>query len=857
MANVELFPYSLPALTAGEYQLDVWHAMGPQVPSEQELQAQPANTTKMVISCPTLKLESGAILSSFPSPGEAAATPNRLPFLVFQQETLPWMYSPALIQTIGNVLAHPNHKPSWMALIALKESELSDGTMPAGGLISRFYEDQPLGDIFRIQGTQVAEVERVNPSIGASTDLCDQLEIGSITAAFMLPTLADCGLTAHVRRIQSDEIKGDDDGYVSILLGTRQLEANTAYRVFLISLQERNVSRLKLLTQGNKVTRFVVLHHYPFRTGAALADFRQRLTAVDLQAWGRGSKGSAVAQAGSGVLLNRQTRVGTKTQCLYHGPLVDRIPDSQTLHDPKIRTSDVPVPTVTVQGKAVRDISYPAAFELGRMLALSERTWLSALLDYRRSWQTKRAWDAVGQARVGRQASAGADSVRAKRASASTAPTTAGVLSNLIPVPGMDSVLTGALDTLIGSNRLSAATVSDPTGLRHLVGRSEVPGLDPLTVATEKLGMTSALNASMISSVDSTVLSSLVNATVKNTDAAQALKSESAAPAPAGTEQKRAAPADANEPLFDGNLLLKRSSQAKARGAAGFTPPAPPELLTSWLYDLCLLKRVPFPYLVPDAGLLPPESLRLFYVDSEWIAHLVDGALGAAVSGSLDAEVSEHLVSRVHADLELRLKLSSKADRPTDAVRNEPLIITGLLLRSELVRAFPSALIRGFSKQSQLRVLRRDQLSQDCLLILFYGPLDKLEIHEPAEGLRYGANLNASNATAELLWQDPAGNPAVADTKIVFAQPAIGFVDLARSPDSLFKRLPVQPANAHHVAWALQLDPFVYTMTRSTSSSGNTGGTTPQGGVPTITREYTTKIDPSETVKKALTDSVK
>jgi hypothetical protein len=51
-----------------------------------------------------------------------------------------------------------------------------------------------------------------------------------------------------------------------------------------------------------------------------------------------------------------------------------------------------------------------------------------------------------------------------------------------------------------------------------------------------------------------------------------------------------------------------------------------PEDLSKWLGRLRLLKGVPFNYLVPDERMLPPESIRFFYLDMNWVDSLLDGA---------------------------------------------------------------------------------------------------------------------------------------------------------------------------------------------------------------------------------------
>src|SRR5262245_15142426 len=54
------------------------------------------------------------------------------------------------------------------------------------------------------------------------------------------------------------------------------------------------------------------------------------------------------------------------------------------------------------------------------------------------------------------------------------------------------------------------------------------------------------------------------------------------------------------------------------------------------LAELRLLQSVPFSYLVPDASLLPAESVRFFYLDRNWTDALVEGVLGIGTFTSAD-----------------------------------------------------------------------------------------------------------------------------------------------------------------------------------------------------------------------------
>ena len=52
-----------------------------------------------------------------------------------------------------------------------------------------------------------------------------------------------------------------------------------------------------------------------------------------------------------------------------------------------------------------------------------------------------------------------------------------------------------------------------------------------------------------------------------------------------------------------------------------------PEVVRTWLARGRLLEGVPFQHLVADSELLPPESIRFFFLDREWTDAMTQGAL--------------------------------------------------------------------------------------------------------------------------------------------------------------------------------------------------------------------------------------
>ncbi|MFE7129888.1 hypothetical protein ACFVIM_03435 [Streptomyces sp. NPDC057638] len=164
-----------------------------------------------------------------------------------------------------------------------------------------------------------------------------------------------------------------------------------------------------------------------------------------------------------------------------------------------------------------------------------------------------------------------------------------------------------------------------------------------------------------------------------------------------------------------------------------------------WLARLRLLYPLPFPLLVPDDRLLPPESLRFFHLDENWIAACVDGALSIATLSSRDTLLNKALDETIQRAVreqavEARAQSTGTTAPATPADGDAP--VCGFLLRSAVVSGWPNLAIRGYEQDGTTLVplLRLDRLSRDLLLCLFAGVPDHVDIAEPQEGFRFGVD---------------------------------------------------------------------------------------------------------------------
>jgi hypothetical protein len=149
-----------------------------------------------------------------------------------------------------------------------------------------------------------------------------------------------------------------------------------------------------------------------------------------------------------------------------------------------------------------------------------------------------------------------------------------------------------------------------------------------------------------------------------------------------------------------------------------------PQTVTMWFADLALLHGVPFSYLVPDERMLPLESIRFFCLDQRWLECLLDGAFSVGRAMPMD-----HQRDQNHA-----------ASKAKNLVRSPHKIVTGLLLRSDVVTGWPGLLVDWYDGENQetKSPVRMERLSKNVLLCLFAGEVTAVNIHQKPETLHFG-----------------------------------------------------------------------------------------------------------------------
>jgi hypothetical protein len=237
-----------------------------------------------------------------------------------------------------------------------------------------------------------------------------------------------------------------------------------------------------------------------------------------------------------------------------------------------------------------------------------------------------------------------------------------------------------------------------------------------------------------------------------------------------------------------------------------------PSYATSFLAHLRLLVGVPFQYLVPDAAMLPGESIRFFHLDRSWTDRLVDGVLTVGEVGSRE-QAHHHAAGPGLAALLDTLEpavrsaqrgLAPLAPSPSAAPGVDP-GITGFLLRSALVSGWPQMEVRAYRSSVKLPLLRLELLSPGVLLALFGGIPDRVELEEPHHGMQLGVLTETGQGgdTFAIASRGPDGNEtsgALFPVTVRATDPTLRVVEIAALRDAVIGRddpaLPVQTGSA-------------------------------------------------------------
>ena len=382
--------YLLPPLESGDFTVTATHAISTPDGQGESFQA----VQDLYVKGARYALDDAAVDSVFPPAGNQGEFANLLPHVVFDEPTLPWQRTPsgAKAATAPTKSDPPPPVPTWLGLLLFDELD------PPPKPVARTIADlAPSGSVFFPPRT---------PEYGEeTTDPVTTIDVALDLYAAVAPAVEDLQWTAHVRQA-SVIAKAAADGAVptpdyAVVFGTRLPQPGRVSTVHLVSLEGFGPylpsgpgREMPLFPAGTDSVRIVSLRSWTFSTIALNQTFAGMLEALDrgplqLPFTAGGGSAAAVGDAfGMGyTALDHALRDGSSTVSWYRGPL---LPLGVTV--PPFAPAETPDQLLRYDlSTGMFDVSYAAAWELGRLLALHDRAYATAL--YR--WKLRVAQDAA------------------------------------------------------------------------------------------------------------------------------------------------------------------------------------------------------------------------------------------------------------------------------------------------------------------------------------------------------------------------------------------------------------------------------------------------------------------------------
>ena len=422
-----------PSLVAGQYKTGM-----NQVIKESEEAAIPWNSdpyrSDLVFSvdAPRFTFNSADIHSVYPPVDATGSFNNALPHVVFVRRTLPWE------RTLdGKPPEFGKAFPAWLGILLLTEDELTDPTtgrlrevisMPIVSqdkdslLIPRAQEKENIlvpdlgqfgsGDTedqrFRAQKWNREKWQYENKKADENEgQLCLAIDFPADLFKAVAPLLNDLPYLAHVRQIDTGnkEVLGvNDKGWFSLVVGNRLPQADKRHHAFLVSLEGWQ-DRLKddWQPEEGRQVRLAVLGTWSF-TCAGSNDFKTNMDLLNFKRDDPPARQARKDLPDSWLHLpyapyndeslepqdivnaaysrgytscNHFMRQGEKTVSWYRGPLVPMNYDKPAQVQELVSCADELLRYDP--GTGLFDVTYAAAWQLGRLLALQNQSFALAL----------------------------------------------------------------------------------------------------------------------------------------------------------------------------------------------------------------------------------------------------------------------------------------------------------------------------------------------------------------------------------------------------------------------------------------------------------------------------------------------
>jgi hypothetical protein len=356
------------------------------------------------VTAPQFTIDPSSIHSVYPPKGQTGNYYKQMPFMVFNNFALPWA------RTLTPGSAQTDTSPPWMTILLAYESDKQGESPNIGGYDSA--TGKWVGPTtVSAEDVIAAKTNVVTPAISDS-----DIKNGPNTSAQIIemkyqffldiaPTLEELPLLSHARDVNTDNkimLGMDVDGLFSVVVSNRVPPAEggkcTAFLISLEGHQDHLPSyTLPKSASADQSIRVVVLGGWEFTASKMPGSFRQLMIDVETKGGVKllqapGDPNDAVNEIAKEameigyVALKNELRIGEKSTSWYRGPCVPA-PTKQVTDYAPYHYSDHAIQYDPETG--IFDLSYAAAWQVGRLLALSDGAFSQSLSSWRRTYLGK------------------------------------------------------------------------------------------------------------------------------------------------------------------------------------------------------------------------------------------------------------------------------------------------------------------------------------------------------------------------------------------------------------------------------------------------------------------------------------
>ena len=415
-----------PPLVAGEYTV----SMRQQIKESKEAlvpwNSDPyASELAFSVDAPRFTLNPGDIHSVYPPVNETGRFDHALPHVVFTRRTLPWERKlDGMLPQLGEPFA------PWLALLLLQEDELR-GLDDQGKINSRPVFSQNGESLLHALSNNVLVPDVGQSGPGNQNDpndtirrktwerekwryegdqsevkCCLAIDLPAALFKAIAPRSTDLPHLAHVRQVDTGnkEVQGfNDRGWFSLVIGNRLPQAEKSHRILLVSLEGwQNCLNDNWVPAANQKVRLAVLGSWTF-TCEGPNDFkgsmdrlnfgsqppppqaRQRVPEsgfhLPYQPYNKASSSADdlvnAAFSRGYTALDHAMRQGERIVSWYRGPLVPLSYNKPKQIQEVVSCADELLRYDPDTG--LFDVTYAAAWQLGRLLALQNQAFALAL----------------------------------------------------------------------------------------------------------------------------------------------------------------------------------------------------------------------------------------------------------------------------------------------------------------------------------------------------------------------------------------------------------------------------------------------------------------------------------------------